>query len=231
MAAILKVTSLKIYRLQPLATNNMHMKFETEIPKNKLKLCSRNHATFRAQKQKSNMAARGLFWNWHHWKSMGFHPYTHVLCYWSLELIFKAKLKLQSRNQKIQYGHQAAILKAASLTINRLLPMATINMHMKFEFEIPQQTWLTLQRPCRPQKDGQTDRQTDGWTDKVIAVYPFQLRWTNITIQVWCYRSVDSFLGSWGIKIFSNFTDAVQVIIYAFANVRHMVIEITCRVK
>ena len=41
---------------------------------------------------------------------------------------------------------------------NRLLPMATINMHMKFEIEIPKQTWLMLRKPCRPQTDGRTDK-------------------------------------------------------------------------
>ena len=40
--------------------------------------------------------------------------------------------------------------------------MATINMHMKFEIEIPQQTWLMLRKPCCLQTDGQTDRRTDG---------------------------------------------------------------------
>ena len=42
--------------------------------------------------------------------------------------------------------------------------MATINMHMKFEIEIPKQTWLMLRKPCR--------LQTDGRTDKVNPVYP-----------------------------------------------------------
>ena len=27
--------------------------------------------------------------------------------------------------------------------------MATINMHMKFEIEIPKKTWLMLRKPCR----------------------------------------------------------------------------------
>ena len=81
-----------------------------------------------------------------------------------MKLIFKAKVKLESGNQKIQYGRQAAILKVTSLKINRLLPMATINMHMKFEIEIPKQTWLMLRKPCR--------LQTDGQTDKVNPVYP-----------------------------------------------------------
>ena len=75
---------------------------------------------------------------------------------------------LQSVNQKIQYGRQAAILKVVSLKINRLLPMATINMHMKFEIEIPKETWLMLRKPYRLQTDGQTD----GRTDKVNPVYP-----------------------------------------------------------
>ena len=65
--------------------------------------------------------------------------------------MFTAKPKLESENQKMQNGHQAAILKVMSLKINRLLPMTTINMHMKFEIETPKQTWLTLQKPCRLQ--------------------------------------------------------------------------------
>ena len=43
--------------------------------------------------------------------------------------------------------------------------MATINMHMKFEIEIPKQTWLMLRKPCRLQTDGRTDGQTDRRTD------------------------------------------------------------------
>ena len=50
--------------------------------------------------------------------------------------------------------------------------MATINMHMKFEIEIPKQTWLMLRKPCRLQTDGRTDRRADGQTDKVNPVYP-----------------------------------------------------------
>ena len=37
--------------------------------------------------------------------------------------------------------------------------MDTINMHMKFEIEIPKQTWLMLRKPCRLQTDGRTDGQ------------------------------------------------------------------------
>ena len=106
------------------------------------------------------MAARWPFWKWHSWKSIDFFPYTQVMCQWSLDLIFIGRLKLESGNWKIQYGHQAAILKVTSLKINRLLPIPTNNMHMKFGIEIPKKTWVTLRKPCRLQTDGQTDRRT-----------------------------------------------------------------------
>ena len=120
------------------------------------------------------LAARRPFLKWRSWKSIGSYPYTLVLCRWSLELIFKAKLKLESGNQKIQYGCQAAILKVTSLKINRLLPMTIINMHMKFEIVIPKQTWLMLRKPCRLQTDGRTDGRTDGQGESSI------LRWAGV---------------------------------------------------
>ena len=79
--------------------------------------------------------------------------------YCSLDLTFKAKLKFESRNRKIQHCHQVAILKVTSLKINMLLPIVT-NMHMKFEIEIPKQSWVTLWKPCRLQTNGQTDIRT-----------------------------------------------------------------------
>ena len=167
-AAILKVTSLKSIRLLSMTTINMHMKFEIEIPKQTWLTSQKPCHLQSPETEKSNMAARRPFWKLRCWKSIGFYPYTWVLCRWSLKLIFKAKVKLESWNQKIQYGRQAAILKVTSLKINRLLPMATINMHMKFEIEIPKQTWLMLRKPCRLQTDGRMD----GRTDKVNPVYP-----------------------------------------------------------
>ena len=100
--------------------------------------------------------------------------------------IFKAKVKLESGNQKIQYGRQAAILKVTSLKINRLLPMATINMHMKFEIEIPKQTWPMLRKPCRLQTDGRTDGRTR-WIQYTPPPPPpppnFVGRWYNKAIK------------------------------------------------
>ena len=89
-----------------------------------------------------------------------------------MELIIQAKLKLESRNHKIQYGHQVTILKVLSLKFNRLLPMATININKKFEIESPKQTWLTLQKPCHLQMDGWMDEQTSWvqYTDTAISL-------------------------------------------------------------
>ena len=125
------------------------------------------------------MVTRRPFWKRRCWKSIDSYPYTWVLRPWSLKLIFKAKVKLESGNQKIQYGRQAAILKLTSLRINRLLPMATINMHMKFEIEIPKQTWLMPRKPCRLQTDGRTDRRTDGHGESSIPPSNFVGRGYN----------------------------------------------------
>ena len=170
---ILKVTQLKINRLWSIATNNMHMKFEIEIPKQSWVTLQKPCQLQSPDTEKSNMATRRSFWKWHCWKSIDFFPYTQVMCQWSLDPIFKAKLKLGSGNRKIQYGRQAAILKVTSLKINRFLSIATSNMHMKFEIKIAKQSWVTLRKPCRLQTDGQTGRQTDrqaSWTPQWIAV-------------------------------------------------------------
>ena len=64
------------------------------------------------------------------------YQYMQEMCCRSLDLKFKAKLKLESANQKIQYGHQAAILKVTYLKINRLLSIHTSNVLLKFGVDI-----------------------------------------------------------------------------------------------
>ena len=167
-AAILITILLKVIRLWPMATNNMHMKFEIEIPKQTQVTLQKPCQLQSPDTERSNMAARQPFWKWHCLKSIGFFPYTQLMCQWSLNMIFKAKLKLESGNRKIQYGHQAAILKVTSLKINGLLSVATNNMHMKFKIEFSKRPWVMLRKPCHLQTDWQTDRQMD----KVIPVYP-----------------------------------------------------------
>ena len=134
---ILKVTYLKINRLWTIATNNMHIKFRIEIS-SQIRVTLRKPCQLqRPDTEKSNKAAGRSFGTWHRWKSIGFFPYTQVMCLWCLDLIFKAKVKLESGNRKIQYGCQTAILKVTSLKITRLLPMATKNMQMNFINGIP----------------------------------------------------------------------------------------------
>ena len=96
------------------------------------------------RKLKYIMAARRIFWKWHCCKQIGFFPYTPLICYWSLDKTFKAKLKVESRYLKIQYGHQAAILKLTLLKINRLLSIYTSNLLLKFRFDIQSQTKIRI---------------------------------------------------------------------------------------
>ena len=86
-----------------------------------------------------------------------------VMCHWSLNLIFRAKLKLESGNRKSNIASRWQILKVTSLKINRLLPIATNNVYMKFKF----QSKLELRSGNHV-----TYRRTDRQTDKVNPVYP-----------------------------------------------------------
>ena len=61
--------------------------------------------------------------------------------------IFKAKLKLESGNQKIQYDRQADILKLTSLKINRLLPIYISTVPLKFGLDIQSQTKVRVRKP------------------------------------------------------------------------------------
>ena len=134
--------------LQPQRTFtwNLKLKFQS-----KLELHCRNHVAYRVQKpQKSNMATRQPFRKWGNWKSIGSYSYTQLLSHWSFEFIFKAKLKLESGNQKIQYGCQAAILKLIPLKINRLLPIYTIIESLKFRVHVQSQTKVRVWKPKNP---------------------------------------------------------------------------------
>ena len=67
-----------------------------------------------------------------------------------LDLKFKANLKLESGNQKIWYGHQAAILKVTYLKINRLLSIHTSNVLLKFGLYIQSQTEVRVRKLKNP---------------------------------------------------------------------------------
>ena len=56
----------------------------------------------------------------------------------------------ESINQKIQNGHQAAILKMTLLKINRLLPIYICIVLLKFEVDIQSQTTVRVWKPKNP---------------------------------------------------------------------------------
>ena len=53
----------------------------------------------------------------------------------------------ESKNRKIQYGHQAAILKMMLLKINRLLPIYISIVPLKFEVDIQSQSKVRVWKP------------------------------------------------------------------------------------
>ena len=53
----------------------------------------------------------------------------------------------EPRNQKIQYGHQAAILKMTLLKINRILPIYISIVPLKFEVDIQSQNKVRVWKP------------------------------------------------------------------------------------
>ena len=175
----------------------MHIKFENEIQKQTGVMHRKQCPLLSPDTEQSNMATRWPFLKRHCWKSIDFFPYTQVMCQWCLDLISKVKLKLESGNQKKQHDYQAAILKVTSLKMHRLLPIATKNKHMKFEIEIPKQTWVTLRKPCHLQTDRQTDRRTRwiqlppptllgrGYKDQLNLFDRHTLALQNVQIWMW----------------------------------------------
>ena len=81
-----------------------------------------------------------------------------VMCHWSLNLIFRAKPKLESGNRKSNIASRWQILKVTSLKINRLLPIATNNMYMKLKFQ--SELELRFGNHYMSPTEGRTDRRT-----------------------------------------------------------------------
>ena len=131
--------SLKMNRLLPIHICILPLKFGVDI---------QSQTKVSPETKKSNMATRRPFWKWHRWKSIGSYPYIQVLCHFSL--IFKAKLKLESGNQKIQYGCLAAILKLTLLKINRLLHIYISLVLLKFGVDNQSQTKVSVWKLKNP---------------------------------------------------------------------------------
>ena len=133
--------SLKINWLLPIYISTLPLKFGADI---------QSQSKVSPETKKSNMATRRPFWKWRRWKSIGSYPYIQVLCHLSLQLIFKAKLKLESGNQKFQHGCLAAILKLTLLKINRLLHIYISIVPLKFGVDIQSQTKVRVWKPKNP---------------------------------------------------------------------------------
>ena len=56
----------------------------------------------------------------------------------------------ESRNRKIKYGRQVAILKMTLLKINRLLPIYTCIVPLKFIVDIQSQSKVRVRKPKNP---------------------------------------------------------------------------------
>ena len=125
---------------QTICTCNLKQEFQI-----KLELCLENHATYRVQRRKVQYGRHATNWKCRHKNWQASTLIHKFLFYWSLELIFKAKLIPETKNPIWPPGCH---FTRTPLKINGLLHMATIIIHMTFETEIPKQTWLTLRKPC-----------------------------------------------------------------------------------
>ena len=114
--------------------------------------------------EKSNMAARQPFWKWLSLKINRLLPiYTSILLL-KLGVDTQSQTEVRVRKPKNPIwppgGHFETDVAEKQWAF---LPMATINMHMKFEVEIPKQTLKTMLS---------TDRQTDRQTRWMQYTYP-----------------------------------------------------------
>ena len=159
-----------------MTTINMHMKFEIEIPK-QTRLTLRKTCHLQSpETKKSNMATRRPFWKRRCWKSIGSYPYTWGWCPWSLKLIFKAKVKLESGNQKFNMAARRPFWnwhpwKSIGFC---LWPPSTCIWNLKLKFQSKLDLCSGYHVIYR-----QTDGRTDGRT-RWIQYTPLQLRWAGI---------------------------------------------------
>ena len=110
------------------------------------------------------------------WKSKDFYPHTQVLCYWTLELILKAKLKLRVWNKKKNPIWPIGVHFESDITENQ---QASVYGHSHLAYKI--WNWnskgnLTYapetMSPRDGRTDGRTDKQTDGQGDGDSSITP-----------------------------------------------------------
>ena len=145
-AAILKVMSVKNKMFLPTATSTQNLKLKFQ---SKLELCSRNHATYRVYK----------------WLSLKINRLLKL----GVDIQSQTEVRVRKPKNPIwpPGGHFETDVAEKQWAF---LPMATINMQMKFEIEIPKQTPKTMLS---------TDRQTDRQDESSIHT-PIQLHWVGV---------------------------------------------------
>ena len=144
-----------------IVTNNTHMKHELEIAKQTW-IMPCKPVTYRVQIPQNPIWPPGGHFLSNNAENQQAPYYTHMWCATEVWTWYsKSNLKLGSGNRKIQYGPYAAISKAESLEINRLLSVATNNMHMEFEIEFQSKLELSSGKHAAFRR---TDRHTYGRT-------------------------------------------------------------------
>ena len=127
----------------------MHMKFETEIPKQNLSYAAETMSPTESRNPKNLIWPQGS-----HLEMRELKINRILLKYTSIEpLKFQVHIQSQTKesgNLKIQYGCQAAILKLTPLKINRLLPIYISTVPLKFEADIQSQTKIRVLKPKNP---------------------------------------------------------------------------------
>ena len=178
-----KVTLLKINRLLPIHASEAPAKFKLHIQNQNIARVRKPTNTiwlpggqFKSDVTDNKQASA------HSHKQHAFK-----ICNWSakanLSNVPETMSPTESRYRKIQYGHQAAILKVALLKINMLLPI-----HIS---DVPYEIWnwsskanLSYAPETMSSRDrrtgGQTDRPTDGKGDSNIPRPHTHLRWAGV---------------------------------------------------
>ena len=153
----------------PIATNNIYMKFEIEIPK-QTRVILQKPCHLILKPEDPICLPGGHFESGI--KFIGFYPYTQVMCYCILDLIFKAKLKLESWNQIIQ-SWKWRCWKSIGFYL-WLQSTCIWNLKLKFQSKLDLRSGNHV-----------TYRWMDRWT-RWFQYTPLQLRWAynEITCQM-----------------------------------------------
>ena len=142
--------SLKINRLLHIYTSIGPLKFRVHI---------QSQTTVRVWKTKNPIWPPGSHFvsdiAKNQWTSAyGHHKHSYEIWNWNskanLTYAPETMPPTESRDRKIQYGRQAAILKRTSLKINKILPIFISIVPLKFGADIQSQTKVRVRKPKKP---------------------------------------------------------------------------------